>query len=807
MRSIVLVGVLGGLLAGCSSQVGQEAPHALGSSTAPVDAVASAVHSVAPHALSQIASLPDRGSFVAYVRPAEVRGASTWHEVRLSEARALRAMAEGGMVVQAPYGQPIRLRYQRHLEHADGNWTWVGRPAGAKPGVEAILTFGENAVFGTIPDGHGGSIDVTTLHGRTWMVQTDPRQAAASPFAADADMLQAPVAAATRAAQASRPVATASAAKPSVKAEKAPAAAMATVDLVLGYTTGFATRLGGQSQAVTRLNFIVDVANQALFNSVVGGQLRLVRTVQVDYPDATTNRSTLLELSGVQCTTTSGAGQMYLPDSGVNCTRVAPPAALQPLLNARVQYGADLAALVRIFSVPENQSCGVAWVLGGAQTAITPANAEFGLSVISDSSGNEFPDNNATCRNETLAHELGHNMGLVHDVTSAAGSDDTNSDGNLLDPEEFGRFADSFGYSTDSAHGNFFTIMSVPQAGQSGFRIFANPNLTSCGGFACGLVGQADNARSLGQTMPIVAAFRAPMVPVAGVWYRGDYNGDGVSDVLWHNASTSANSIWRSANLATPQAVDTVASTSWVILGAGDFDGDGKSDILWRNITTGANSIWNAANVATAHLLTPITDQAWQAVGVGDFNGDGKDDILWRNVMTGADTIWRSGSSTTPQAVTRVGDTAWTVVAVADFDADGKDDILWRNTRNGANSIWKSGNSATLQVLAPVTDLSWTVVGAGDFDGDGKADILWRNARTGANSIWKSGNVATLQTITAVPSQAWMVVGIGDFDGDGKDDILWRNSTTGWNSIWKSGNSATIQTMTTVPSQSWFVAG
>ncbi len=805
MRNALVVGLCSALMGGGALGLGHVAgiaDPAIQPDQGSVTPVASA--SSFRGSVSTVAGYPDRGSLLSYGAHAPiVRNANTWHEVGISEAYALNAMATGGMVVAAPNGSPIRLKFVRHIEHPDGNWTWIGRPAGAQPGVEAILTFGKDAVFGTIPVAGKEPLQVTTAGGRTWMVETDPSRVASLAPTGDSDYLMAtskggrptvaaPIAAGIRASAAHSQSAVAT------------GNATAIVDLLIGYTSTFATRLGGQSQSLTRLNYMVDVANQAYANSQVRGRVRLVHAMQVDYPDTTTNRSALLAMSGVNCTTASGPGQHHLPDVDVNCSTVAVPSTLQPLLMAREQYRADLVSLVRTYQVPENQSCGVAWLLGGGQSALDVSSAPFGMSVISDSSGGQFPDNGNTCSDQTLAHELGHNMGLAHDVVGAAGNDDTNGDANLLDPEEYGRYPYSFGYGTDASAGNFYTIMSLRQGNQQSIRVFSNPRLTSCNGFACGDAATSDNARTLGQTMAIVAGFRASAT--VGTFHKGDFNGDGKADLLWRNTVNGRNSIWLSGRSNTATTMTTVTGQSWSIVGIGDFNGDGKSDVLWRNSLSGRNSIWLSANSATAIVPTTVPGNSWGVAGIGDFNGDGKSDILWRNADDGRNSIWLSGNSTTQQTIAAQSDLSLAITAVDDFNGDGKADIFWNSNADGRNFIWASANAATPLPVTKVADTNFVMAGSGDFNGDGKGDAIWRNVATGQNVVWLSASSATRLNLSSVPAgTGWIIVGTGDVNGDGLSDLMWRNTINGRNAVWLAGNSAIQQGTTTVASQSWTV--
>ena len=730
---------------------------------------------------ASIANAPDRGALLSYPdkqKAAKQEGAYTWYPTAISEAHAFKAVATGEMTVPSPDGSQVKLRYERHVEEIDGNWTWIGRVVGGDPMQEAIITFGEKAVFGSIPQANGKpALSLQTRNGSVFAVQTDPSKVV-SATKGHLDMMI-PEAAALRS---SMGAAVSQAAPVSqgatMVAQSAPQTSANTIDVAIGYTPEFATANGGASGAATRLVFLINVGNQAFVNSNVNGYLRIVHALQVSYTDNNANETALSELTGSN-------GQ----------SAVTIPASLAPLRTARDQYGADIAVLVRKFSTPENEGCGIAWLNGANQTAITAADAPWGYAVISDGYDEGTDGKTYYCADETLVHEAAHLMGSAHDRANS-----TDSSGGL----QYGRYAYSFGYKTAAASGNFYTIMAYGDTGQVSHRIFSTPLKNTCGSganLACGVANSEDNARSLNQTIPVVATFRATVVPLTNA--RSDFDGDGRSDILWHNTSTGSSAIWKSGSHGSQQAVRQVTDLSWKKVGIGDFDGDGKHDILFRNTTTGANTIWRSGNYSTQTSVTSVTNLAWQVAGVGDFNGDGRADILWRNSSDGANSIWLSARSNTQQYVTSVGGN-WFVASVGDFDGDGEDDILWRNT-DGSNAIWRSGKYADYQAVDPVAGQAWQVVGTGDFDGDGADDVLWRNRSTGSNTIWRSALSSERLNIVNVTDTRWRVATIADYDGDGRSDILWRNTSTGANAIWKGASNTSQQAVTSVTNQVWVV--
>jgi len=699
-----------------------------------------------PHrAGAGFASAPDRGDLLAYpARPQILSdGAYTWHRAGLSERHALAAIASGVLHVTTPSGENLAFRYQRYVEHDSGDWTWIGQIEG-DAGKQAIVTFGARAVFGVIDQPGKPSLKLTMRDGASWLVETDPVRLALSgqQGGAHGDDMRLPEAA-------DLPQSGSGAA--SLPAASAAAAAGTSIDVLVGYSNGFAAGLGGQSQAVTRIANLVDTTNQAYANSQVDARLRLVGTQQVNYTDASANDTALDELTG---------------------TRTVPVnPAFNELRAARDRLGADLVSFVRKYDRQNQDGCGVAWIIGGDQRPYTASSAGSAYSVVSD--GREQQGNTSYfCREETFAHELGHNLGAQHDRATASSS------GTL----KYGAFAYSFGYKTDAANGNFYDIMAYGDSGQTAYRVFSNPRVSICGGRACGVENQADNARTFAQTMPVAATFRATVVATAA---KDDYNSDGKSDLFMVNREGILCVLLMNGGTVTSNTCPAGAGSGFRIVGTDDFNGDGLPDVMWSNGYQLKLWLGNGTGGFSAYQTGFGYDSSWRIDKAADMNSDGKADLLM--VKDGMLCIYFMNGSALASASCPAGAGAgFRIVDAADFNGDGHIDLMWSN--GGFLKFWfgnGAGGFSSMQDMGPY-DGSWVMSAAGDMNSDGKADLL--SAKDGIVCLlFMNGATVTSSSCPAGAGAGFRIVKAADFNGDGKNDIMLSNGS--FAKIWL-GNGA-----------------
>lgn len=729
-----LFGVLAAaLLCACSQDGTRIGADGVAASASAASGASAAIAQLA--AAHSFANAPDRGGLVEYAGGrTHTKGAYTWHPVSLSERHALQAIVDGEMTIPVPGGNPVTLKYERHVEHDNGNWSWIGRST-LDPGQTSVITFGAEAAFGTVPMGPDApALRLTTVGGRPWIVSTDRNlvrelhNAATRPTAPD--YLVPPGVTGGKGMQA----AAASAATAS-----ASASATNTLDVVVGYTNGFATARGGTSAAVTRIQNLVDITNEAYVSSNINWQVRLVGTLAVNYADATSNQTTLEELTGFRAPSTT------IPVNPV----------FNALRAARETYGADLVSLVRQFKTPENAGCGIAWLLGGGGQVIDQGSQMFGYSVVSD--GQDAGDGGTYfCREETFAHELGHNLGSNHDTVTAGGQQ--------------GAYPFSFGYKTSVANGNFYTIMAYGDQGQSAYRVFSNPAVTTCGGRACGVANQADNARSINLTAPIISAFRATVVVPPGPTelVHNDIDGNEKSDVLLYRPGTFA--YWvMDANVISRARAFTLG-TGLVPVATGDFDGNGRADVAFKNASRQIVVWLGDGTVFTSGVAASLAS-SYEVIGAGDVNADGKDDLLLHRAGQLAHWVM-NGAKVTSSKVVPV-DAAFKPAVVGDFDNNGRADIAWRNTA-GDVYFWLANTSDYTSSFVTKLSSTYTIRAASDIDGDGKSDLLLHRPGQMVQFVMNGASIVRSRAFTVVTSHN--LVSTGDFNGDGRGDVVWQNT-------------------------------
>ncbi len=228
--------------------------------------------------------------------------------------------------------------------------------------------------------------------------------------------------------------------------QAAPEGAANLIDVLIVFSPGTTTQLGGQAQALTFAQGSVDSANQAFTNSQMVARFRL---------------------AGVRFTTRADGGNS---SSDLNWLRNDTEVA-----GWRNAVGADLVSMISEFS----DSCGLGYLMS------SPTGSGFAASAFQVSA------RSCAIGNLSYAHEHGHNMGFQHNPENGSGAAFTYAYGHYI-------------------NGNYRTVMSYSNPCGTGCArrpYFSNPNVSFMGA-PTGVADQRDNARAGNQTAAVVAQFR-----------------------------------------------------------------------------------------------------------------------------------------------------------------------------------------------------------------------------------------------------------------------------------------------------------
>ncbi|HWJ64879.1 MAG TPA: RHS repeat-associated core domain-containing protein [Acidimicrobiales bacterium] len=241
----------------------------------------------------------------------------------------------------------------------------------------------------------------------------------------------------------------------------------------------------------------------------------------------------------------------------------------------------------------------------------------------------------------------------------------------------------------------------------------------------------------------------------------GDFNCDGIDDILWYKPGTGNDYVWfwfgrystSSPNGAYTSKQFTITNSFVPV--TGDFNADGCSDVLWYAAGSATDAIWwgdddVAVGTNQFDLGAANVGGTFEPVA-GDFDGNGADDVFWYAPGTDQDYLWMfAATGGTYTSYNRTVNTTTYDLAAGDVNGDDRDDLLFYNP-SGQDVLWWGAAEASFgssnQKILPSIDAGQAPV-IGDFDGDGREDLfLYKPAATG-DTIWWGAPQGDFSTVT-----------------------------------------------------------
>jgi hypothetical protein len=217
-----------------------------------------------------------------------------------------------------------------------------------------------------------------------------------------------------------------------------------------------------------------------------------------------------------------------------------------------------------------------------------------------------------------------------------------------------------------------------------------------------------------------------------------------------------------------------------IAINRGDFNGDGILDIVTANNSTSSVSVYfGRADGTFAAPIDTNTGLPASDMALGDFNNDGKLDVAISN--NGGHTVQvllGNGNGTFQPAETIQTDGSAVSIAASDFNNDGKMDLAVGVAQSApfVNEVEVlqgdgAGHFSLATVLSTFSNGSFVKkVRAGDFDNDGKADLAVLE-QSGIDIEIGNGNFTFSSSSTLAGFQANDMT-TGDLNQDGSTDIL-----------------------------------
>jgi hypothetical protein len=295
-----------------------------------------------------------------------------------------------------------------------------------------------------------------------------------------------------------------------------------------------------------------------------------------------------------------------------------------------------------------------------------------------------------------------------------------------------------------------------------------------------------------------------------GIWNIaevGDFNGDGMLDLLWDDPGKSLMAVWLMEGtgvLLRGEPIPGPPGAAWDAVWAADFNADLMTDVRWHNKATEATAIWLMTGtelLLPGQIIPGPAGHEWTRVSSTDFDADGMADLLWRNTVTSAAEVWLMHSTTLflrgPEIPPPPGG-GFAPMKTGDFNRDGMADLFWHNATTGSYSIMlMNGTEPFLRgpTWPGPPGADWLPVIGRDFNLDRIGDMLWYNTTTHAVIVWlMTGTEVFLPglEIAPPPGDGWVLATAGDVNADAMADLVWQNPALGRFAVWLMNGTEVI---------------
>jgi hypothetical protein len=258
---------------------------------------------------------------------------------------------------------------------------------------------------------------------------------------------------------------------------------------------------------------------------------------------------------------------------------------------------------------------------------------------------------------------------------------------------------------------------------------------------------------------PTKSAVAAVTLDPVATTPSGDFDGNGVPDILIQNDSTRQVGLYYmggsgGASIINFGWIRSDGIPGWSVVGVGDFNRDGVPDIIIENDSTRQIAVYFMGGVGGSQIqgfawIRSDGVPGWSVKAVGDLNQDGVPDIIVQDDATRQIAVYYMGGAQGNQVtsfgwISANGVPGWSVVAAADMNRDGVPDVIIQNDTTRQIAVYYMGGPGGSQITRFAWIRSdgvpgWSVSGAADQNGDGVPDVIIQSDTTRQIAIYYMG--------------------------------------------------------------------